>query len=560
MIENLIARFELENEKIDKKINELSLNNKINEAINKVLNDIELFDDEIEILCDAIKNNLDYIDVDKETLEFILFILPTKEKLDVAQKNILKLVKNKYQIIDVSTLQRKKKRNAKFIELLASKEVFIYLDELSETLKEYNYDLKNILIIIRLLVKNNFKVQLETKKEDDNSNDELVSKESVQSELEPVELIVKEDLDDDIVNSEESLVSFFRKNKLYYNKLQYEAKELLKKSPIDFEDADKIFSLLEKNGFKIKSLYSEHPNIVVSIILFSDYDSINEVIKICSLKRINLKSLFNAIPVIFIPNSMGGRMDDFIHNMQFFDEKDIEIIRKDLYSLYVYNNYKLINIYKIFDEYYNIKITNDFMLGCMGCSQSITSLDRLIESFDRLNLDLLKLKPDLLMSISQDTAYNYKKFFNIKRNDDSFNNTNNISLVISYLLNNNYEKYESELELDEYSEYLYSLFEKKEDNENQPYYFIPSNIFINDNLFENEFVKELDEKYKVNNLFYMIHGTKVSRVKFLRVLSSLMLNGIDIREEEVKFALKFNYVFVSEDYRNIDRLFGQKRI
>ena len=110
----------------------------------------------------------------------------------------------------------------------------------------------------------------------------------------------------------------------------------------------------------------------------------------------------------------------------------------------------------------------------------------------------------------------------------------------------------------ELNEQLNAFFEPIEDGKDHVMYAIPHSVKIDPEILNNEYVDYLETNYKSKDLVYIFNRTRVSRIKVLRILSYLNSRGIVITQDVVKYALKFNYIYIEKDLDNINSVFKAK--
>lgn len=92
------------------------------------------------------------------------------------------------------------------------------------------------------------------------------------------------------------------------------------------------------------------------------------------------------------------------------------------------------------------------------------------------------------------------------------------------------------------------------DDEKQAFYdTITQKQIVSEDIevLEEPIVKKIEEKYKTSRFVYDINGTRISRLKVLRVLNSLYENEIDIGFDEVRYALGYNSILNNNDINHI---------
>lgn len=581
MIENLIFRLKLENENLTKKIKEISKSNKIHEICAKILNGISITEEELDILHKTIEKTKSLSSLDKETLEFILFIIPSGDTLDDKQKKTIKNLMSTFNIAATDELENKLHRNERFIDLLESNQIFVYFEQLTEILKEYNYTTKDILKIIKILIKNNYSAEIKKEESNiDNSNneqelvEEVIEELNEETSLEIVKLeesdskeekedtqgIQKSDTNDEedlsnieIINSDEEILKLFKRYKLFYTNLDEKFKKMLRTNPIDFEDKYAMFDLLKTNGFNIKSMYNENQDIFVEMILKSNAEMVRNIINICKDRKIDLKKTYKIIQDIFISDENDGVYDTFVNNIEFLDSISFDYSLYKTIYLYGLNTELLKYKYRLLTDVYKFNLYEQ-TIDYFYCITSITVIDRIIE-MDPEKRFKLESSPDTLLNISPQFSYALKKQIKTLKYAFSFENIEPLSYE-SAMEQAIYEfKEEDE---DELTEYLNSKLERFETDEGDVCYDIPFTNNLSQEVLNHPLVVYIEKNYSSVPFLYNIRGTTVSRIKVLRVLNYFALQGIEITEEVVKYAMKLNFIFLGNDLENINAVFKNK--
>lgn len=556
MINELINKILLDTEKMEEEINNSNLSSSISSVINKILSAETLTDYEIELF-KSIINNDDLTVEEKETLEFIQFLISVEDCLDSTQTDLLNNLLTKYKESDTSIINTKVERNRRLINSLQGKEVFADYDYLLDTLKHYNYSSKDILTIIKgLIISNYHSYDKSNIKREDTKNDET----------------------SDIVSSVEKAtnicdMNYIRKliKKCGFRQNEFDEKLLYYLPNEDnlFKDVDYILDFFDELKLKPKSIYKIYPLDFVYTLALGTKEHVDEIKRICIERDINMKELIKNGSIVLVSDRTEmidgeeeplGLYDNFIKNIEFFDSLNYKYKNNTELNLYYMSNALCKNSYQLYvDEYrFQIKRPNDIdkiFIICLGnCLDRTLELETGRAAMDN-PLDYLKVPSKRTYYYFKDIPKNsIKQNSNIpsvmdvvtrafKRNEDFRYALQNIKIPV--------------LEETEYEKSLYKFFELLLDAEGEEYYCIPLEYVVDHSLEENEYVKYLDENYKKGRFVYVINNeTRVSRIKVLRVLNLLNKNNIEITEDAVKFAMKFDLIGYPCDIENINKAFN----
>lgn len=572
MIDLLIKKIVEENNILeqDKKIAE---NNKfICEILNKILNKINISSSDTDKVLDLLKHDSLLTNLEKETLEFVFTILlPNNMKLEQAQKDILNKLLTKYSKIVSEEFNEKINRNNKLIAMLESEEIFLYFDDLNTLLKEYGIDIKDRLKIIKELIHKNYSAQLEHKVTDlsvaSEAGTNIITDEI--SVYEKIDIENDDTIADNVSISEEMIIksdteqfkkimSFFKENKLYYDKLDDTLKEKINTYGLNIEQATNIINVLKNIGINIRSYYSNNSEKFVNLILFSTIESMNEVVAILSKRNISLKKILNFDTRIFYSIESGGLLESFKDNITFLDSLDYDYNENTDLELYYTMSEDLKNVYYLYTKIYRFKLSYLENICLLKRKSLFPILDRLVEISNR-SLNLVEKTDMRLFDI-----YNKEIFHGLKVLETMGSEGDLIS-KLSFLMQ--LKKKENDFKVDdpddvlEHSELynkLNSYFTSIEDEDNCVMYVIPQNVKVDETIFNNEYIDYLENNYKKDTLTYIVNRTRVSRIKVLRILSYLNSQGIDINQEVIQYALRFNYIYTENDLENIMNIFESK--
>lgn len=547
MIKELVEKISFDTEEMHQELEKNNKSNRINEVIKKILDAESLSDDELNIFRNISITNPDLSSEEKETLDFIEFLISVNEPLEEFQINLLNKLLVKYKSEDTSIISTKYDRNKKLIESLQSKELFADYDYLLDTLKKYNYSNKEILTILKGIILSNY-------------NDFDKSKISMEEVVEAEK-----------VNNQSDIINTLDINKLknILKKYGFRSNDLSEtdflKLPVEekmFEDMEYILDFFTKLGIKPKNLYKNAPLDFLYTLAFGTKEHADEIERICTEKKINLKDLIkngcivlNNDRSVITDNNIEyfGLYDNFIKNIEFFDSLNFNHSKAKYIELYYMSNNLCINCYKLYSEEYRCKLKSPqdierIFTNCLG-----NCMDRILE--------LENGRERLLDGVNCIGATSIKTFYNLKYSNETNKNASNkniedirsINFFNSSSVIDLSEIVIPKLEVTEYEQELYKYFEILTDLDDIPFYAIPLEVLVDHSLEENEYIKYLDSKYKRGRFVYVINDeTRVSRVKVLRILTLLNSKGIEINSDALKFAMKFDLVGYEKDIENIN--------
>ena len=319
-----------------------------------------------------------------------------------------------------------------------------------------------------------------------------------------------------------------------------------------------ILETLKQN--KLIEEFEKNTVLFTEMLLGSGKEEIENVLRIIkddlSVDKddyeITLKIALNTIPTIFIKD--GGNYDNFVKNIEFFKQLDVNLINLFDFSkeVLIANNTKLINNYDIVKQY-NVKVDYNNAKYLLLLPNIAERMDYYVESiyqdktknevFDGINYInnyAVKLNSvtDLTIKRLRYASENGNKIFGSKPYSLSGEITNlkvnAIELGDMYLnnfFNNNFDGLSS----DEVREYV-----KLTRN--------TSNV--------GNYSDELDmlEKYH-QGLRYVINNVNVSYNKVVRNYNTLRSYGIN-RDKALHFAVCYNLVITKDEYQMLKNILG----
>ena len=560
MVNELINKLTLDTEKINQEYNNCNLSNSISNVINKIKSSEALTEEEFDIFKNISSIDLELTDVEKETLGFIEFLISINDKLDEYQIALLDKLLDKYKVTDTDLVQTKLDRNKRLIEALKSKDLFADFDYLYETLKQYNYSNKEILILIKGLIKSNY----------GNYDKLTITLEEVSNEItDDIENVeVKEKLSKQEIDNLKRLLKKYQVNSSIFRE------DLLKYLPIEkdmFKDAEAILEFLNSEGVDIKKLYKKLTLDLIFVLAFGKKEYTTIVKEICEKNKIDLKSILRTGVVVFADyrsqliddhEEYFGLHENFLENIEFFNSLGYDHSKCDNIELYYMMNKLCRNCYKLFKDEYRLKLKNPQDIERIFSNRLGNSLDRTLElkdGQDRLIDNYIKY-----VGTASKRSYYYIREHEQPIMVPAFQ-TSLANSITGVKIVTEVPKDLSDVFIPEFKETkeeieLYKYFESFIDQDGEQFYAIPLEIAVDHSLEENEYIKFLDEKYrKGRNLYVIADDTRVSRVKVLRVLSLFKQNGIDLTEDKVKFAMKFDLIGYQSDIYNINNAFNEMK-
>ena len=556
MIDLLIKKIVEENDKLEKDKFTIENNNFIYEILSKVLNRINISTGDTTRILNLIKQDLQLTDLEKETLEFVFLVLiPNNIQLEQVQKELLNKLLIKYSIKENDELSEKINQNNKLMLALQSEEIFLYFDELNIMFNEYDINLKDRLKIIKTLIHKNYSVQLKQ----NNISSSIIEEGSEHIDITDDISKSEESVSERVFESREEVISFFKTNKLYYARLDDNLKERINNYGLNIEEATNIIEMLKSIGVNIKHYYNNNSENFINLILFSRLEYINEVISMLHKRNIELKKLLTFDTRIFYSDEYGGLLENFKNNIIFLDSLDYDYRENTDFKLYYMTNEDLKNVYHLYTKVYRFRL-GDLENICFLMRMSWTPiLDRLIEISGRtLNL-VDQTEMDIFNTYKRTLFYGLKIIETTKGEQNIIDKLFFLGMLRSDNGNLKLPGCDDiQEEKTELNEQLNAFFEPIEDGKDHVMYAIPHSVKIDPEILNNEYVDYLETNYKSKDLVYIFNRTRVSRIKVLRILSYLNSRGIVITQDVVKYALKFNYIYIEKDLDNINSVFKAK--
>lgn len=583
MVNLLIDEIKKENQRLHISLQKMNDHNFVYETVCKILNDLDLSEDEIDRFLTIINQEQLIKGSDKETLDFILLILlPNGIKLEKSQKDMLNKLLNLYPKQMNNNILETISRNEMLIINLESKELFIYFDELKSILDQFNYNYKDRLIIIKELIQRNYYVQLENPKEKTTSDNSEINTEC----LAPVPYEETEQVNNDMIEVSDNqsfsdvtekkveknvvldkeIIDFFRKYKLYYGRLDDNLKIKLNKCGSNIKKADYVMTLLKKLKIDYKSFYNHDCESFVDLILYSELEYINEIIDTTNKRYISLIDLICRDYKVLYSKQFDGHFERFMANIDFLDSLHYDYKENKDVTLYCVNNDNLKASYDLYTNIYKLKLGNIQNISILAICEWQAVMDQFIEisrnaiySVEQTDMQIFEIYDQTLCYILKSFDYQTRMEYSLSQlaflvtsGSDPKDVKDRIDSRKDEMDSYKVEKTDYECELDQY--FLHAT-----DRLGSELWIMPHTVKIEPTILENEYVNYLESNYRIQAFAYLINKTRVSRIKVLRVLSYLFNQGIEITKDVVKYALKFNYIFTKGDLENIDSVFNQKK-
>ena len=544
MINSIIEKLTTEINQLKLEIEKNIFSNKVNQVIDLILSGNIISTEDYEIF-KQIKNEVKGLDdIELETLDFIEFIIQGDIELEELQINLLNKIKLMFPVIDITDLNNSYNELSKLYEQLSNKVVFTEFDLLSTKLKEYNYSSKEIVDIIRGLILSNY---------GDYSKDNIC--------LDSKEEEITETKDNERVNSIKKLLKRFGLKSAEANDPAF---DVLFNSTASKEDIEYTLNFYKNNKFKIRTMFKKDKYRLIYILIYSTKAQIDEFMELCNEASIDINAILKldleAIidEVKFSANDSTyiiGVLDVIRDNVGFLKSIGYDFKNARFNEIYLCHPKRMQNAYHLYTEEYLLQLNNPNDIEYLCTKHFANSLDRMIEYENGREL----LSEIENMGVCNKKLYYYMRRMHKKSRKEPEKYGKILEFGLKHLYNDDNNFYNMILDveipmLDISTEELmyYQYFGSDEENTGETYYFIPQEQGIDKEIYENEYVKYLEENYRHGKNVYLFNGTRVSKIKLLRILSYFAQKEIEIDDSAVKFALKFDLIAEQEDYDNID--------
>lgn len=582
MLELLIEKIKQENQELQNALKKINDNNFVYTTVSKILNDLDISEDDINRVLTIINQDQLIKGVEKETLDFILLVLlPNKIKLEPNQKEILNRLLKLYVKQTDNNIIDKISKNDLLIVNLESEEIFIYFDELNFVLNRFNYNHKDSSIIIKELITRNYHVNLESKVE----NESVISRNKESCDIASISSLEEENqsasdikiseqvkIVSDIIEEKEPVTlnqtakDFFKKYNLYYSKLDDNLKVKINNYVVNIKEAEYLMIFFKKLHIDFKSFYNKDCKSFVHLILHVKLEYINEIIDIAVKRKINLNYLICRDYRILYSKQFDGHFENFVANIDYLDSLNYDYSNNEDVSLYCVNNKNLKSSYKLYTYTYKLQLVNIQNISFLALLEWQAILDQLIEisrnamyAVEQTNMEIFALYDPILFYILKSLDYQVRAEYSIPDLISLITSRFDTKGILAFRDSKKEEMNSYKVEKTVFEQELDKFFLHAINGMQEELWIIPHNVQIVPEIFENEHVSYLESNYRSKEYTYLINKTRVSRIKTLRILSHLLNHDIEITQDVVKYALKFNYIFTQNDLENINSVFMRKK-
>ncbi len=491
---------------------------------------------------DEITSNEDFNDIQRNRADFITNVLiKIGKELDDEQVKLCHLISKK---IEEKIKSGSKNSNSyeKLLDSLNSNKKFTDFELLEDILNESDIDIHEQLDIVKELITRNYRFTNVTT----NSKEE-------------VETLEESEETKEYNNSYEDVRDLLAEYGVDTDKFADNSKEYLVKY-VNLDNAREILDTLKENKINFyKKGNTKSEQYLVFTLIKSKKEIVDDVKAICNENGIPYKKVVELFPMNIIPTLgcgflwfssskktgpnyglIRGNYQGFKKLIEFLNEKNVYLpgLFKKCSSVFA----KPVGAFKknwdILEKQYEIEVNKD-SLSSLVRTRLADQIDKYIEIFE----NGLEFVSENQSTLANTTA---KDFINFKTAE-----MNGIHLLCYNSKGNIFKKKcESEflypkhefvsLELPNGKEKVYDEMELNE------------TTFFDEKVSDNELFKLLEQHYASGNMLYRLDDTRVSRTKVHRILSNMMKQGIEIGEDEIKYALAYNSVLSKKDLENIE--------
>ena len=566
---------------IDKQINEL--NNNIRRQHEKNNDLVELYNE--------LKNDINrIIYVKDEDLKKIInkFEIEDKDKLYDEIETIKKiLTMNK----DYKSTLRLFKKNTKQFELFLD-----YFNILNEKLKVNDPEIDRINARIDKynslkndIKEDNYKLK---SKDIDLLEDIFTSNNDIESQKVLLELINFENkrFKDTVKKSKKKtskkltdteLEELFKLYDYNYKKLDDIYKDYLKKNNID--NISKIFNALKNNDYP----HIDNDYVLISILLGSSEETINKVTSFAKENKLIPKSLLDISGALITQNNNDssdeysimtkGSSIDFTKNIMTLKTAGISInyIFQSCKSILTMPNDLLEKNLDLFNKYgFSFDYKRRGVIDPSPCALMTNTFAEVTDAFIEVHKDGLKYLTDNLSNLKTVTNPNALMFYNIYESEKNYKG--NIDDPEDGPFRKVMEEDKENLQLKaiitrnrpDYRDSYYK--DIKEDNKYEKTHTIEipirnkdkyneiinnnKDIEISNSIFNNSYIESIDKYIDEDSaLIYNFNGTRISRLKVLRIYNILLKNGIKDSIDSFMYAITYNTIISKDNYDNLYR-------
>ena len=562
-MEKLKELLNASNNELNEKINKIREEQNYSEVINiieDVLNNKKIEEEKIDKLVTTFeKIKVKYSDQfqieEQNKMDFTIILLKKGKKFDNTQTalytKIKALLENNLSNDDIEKLEEKISKNKFLISKLDPSKHFESFEELEGILNSIDVDLKYKLDLLReIIIKN--------------------ANYSITNVPEEEEIIYVYN------NSEEDIYNIIKK---YYNeediKIKGPSMELLKKHT-DLKKMEEILEILNElyKSKKINKLDVKKKTFAI-IMAYSTPELIKEFIQLCNKYQIDIKKLLEKNEDLLYESKypkdgvkFKGKNEYFKENIEFISNKGLIIPYIDRPEMFASDSKIVKRNWEILKNVYGVQI-KEKGISSLGEKLCIDNFDRWIEASE-FGYDYIKSNLSRILSMDQKIFYRIrileeeaKQYSEPRRNNTRllYENENtgeykvrgSTTYSVGDTAKNKFAPVKIDLPLEKVTKY---------DKLTVPYL-----EEIRPEVFENEYVKKMERNIqrhidenvpKINEFVYILNrannlkSTIISRKKFLRICNMFVINGIEIGEDEIKYALSYNSITNANDVENID--------
>ena len=498
-------------------------------------------------------------DEEKKLLEGIVYLTSKRDK----QGNMLYLLNESQQAFLSSLVVKVKNKQDLFIDdyryLQFYKKLysglksnhFTHFFDLETAFKELNISKKDQIMILSEIIENNRKY-LEVTEED-------------------VDVLVEYN------NSVEVLKNALAKYRISIDDLEENIKNRLLKH-VNISDMQTLFDKLNTLVPNyVLTLFNKNQRLFARIAILSTIENLDYIEDFAKKYSLNIYELLD-IPSFICPvssdrilgygvgtNGSGqgeyGGFEYLKGIVELLESKGIDV--REAYNRDVTlfrSNPKTVKENLDLFAFYGIKIDNSTGYSGVLHKSAGTALDRYIEVHEK-GYEYIKNNPGQAQK-NMDSMF-YPLYFAEKQspNVEIIERRSNTIVIKQKALKGLLKSYGVKT-IEDIKEKL-NIHDFKIDEEKHSFYdtIIQKQVYSEDmELLNNPYVKRLENKYKISRFIYDINGTRISRLKVIRILSNFKERGIEIGEDEIKYALGYNSILDNNDINHISNCVKQNSL
>ena len=525
-----------EKEKYEKVIN--LLNGYIGSGI-KISEENRVF---LKEVFDEITSDEEFNDIQRNRADFITNVLiKIGKELDDEQVKLCHLISKKIEE-KIKSGNKNSNNYEKLLDSLNSNKKFTDFELLEEILNESDIDIHEQLDIVKELITRNYRF----------TNVATDSKEEI-------ETLEEEEETKEYNNSYEDVRSLLAEYGIDTDKFADNSKDFLKRYA-NLDNAREILDTLKENKINIyKKGNTKSEQYLVLTLIKSSKNILEDVKSICKENSIPYKKIVDLFPMTLFPSrdkenpltirstekgpnyiGLTGIYQSFKRRVDFLNEKGIDASKtfKKCPLFFGKNTETIEKNWDIFENQYGIKVNPDSLVALVN-SIVVAGLDRFIEIFE-LGYDYISNNQSVIVTT---TSSDYNDFKTAEMNNNHLIYYSGTGRMFKKKCESEflYPKHEFvSLELPNGKEKVYDGMNLNE------------TTFFDEKVSDNELFKLLEQHYVSGDMLYRLDDTRVSRTKVHRILSNMMKQGIEIGEDEIKYALAYNSVLSKKDLEKIE--------